>query len=145
VVSGTPEGVKALADTAKTRGAKMAVLLPVSGAFHSPLMDSAVAGLREAIAAAGLRNAAIPILANVDGKPMQQAADIAHQLLKQIISPVQWVNVIGNLPAPAIALELGSGKVLTGLIRRINPNMTCLPVSSPPELEKVRQLLQERS
>jgi [acyl-carrier-protein] S-malonyltransferase len=75
---------------------------------------------------------------------VQKAADIADRLVRQIVSPVQWVTTVRNLP-PAAALELGPGKVLTGLVRKINPGLSCTPVAGPEEIEIARKNLAERS
>ena len=131
VISGEVSAVEAGMDLAKAAGAKRAIRLPVSGAFHSPLMQPAAAGLAEALAAAHWRAPAVPIWSNVTGEAVGDAATARDLLLKQLTSPVRWVELMRNAAArfPGTTfVEMGPGAVLSGLAKRLAPEcktMTC--------------------
>jgi [acyl-carrier-protein] S-malonyltransferase len=131
VVSGEVAGVEKAMELAKAAGAKRAVRLGVSGAFHSPLMQPAAAGLQAALAAANFSPAAWPVYSNVSAKPVTAPADARALLLTQLTSPVRWVEVVRTMAAAhpgALFVEMGPGNVLTGLLKRLapaNPAMTC--------------------
>lgn len=128
VVSGSITGVRKAMELAKTRGAKITKELPVSGAFHSPLMQSAQAGLKTALDRTKINDAAVPVYANVTAKPVYQADEIRSMLYKQLTSPVRWEESIVSMAADGATkfAEIGPGKVLQGLIKRINGNVeTC--------------------
>ena len=112
-------------ELAKTRGAKIVKELPVSGAFHSPLMESARAGLKAALDKIKIYDAAVPIYANVTARPMHFADDIRNLLIRQLVSPVKWEESIVNMIADGAAtfVEIGPGKVLQGLVKRIDGNV----------------------
>ena len=121
VISGSVSGVRKAMDLAKGRGAKLVKELPVSGAFHSPLMDSAKSGLQSALEMTDIRDASIPVYANVTAKPVQQANEIRRLLNEQLTSPVRWEETIRNMAADGASefVEIGPGKVLQGLVKRI--------------------------
>jgi [acyl-carrier-protein] S-malonyltransferase len=121
VISGTVAGVRKAMELAKEHGAKLVKELPVSGAFHSPLMGSAREGLRVALEQADIRDAAIPVYANVTAKPVRKADEIRTLLHEQITSPVRWEETILNMVADGATkfVEIGPGKVLQGLVKRI--------------------------
>ena len=123
VISGSVEGVHAAMELAKARGARMVKELVVSGAFHSPLMESAREGLRRALAETPIRDAAIPVYANVTAAPVRTADEIRSLLERQITSPVRWEETVRAMVRDGAAAfhEVGPGKVLQGLIRRIDP------------------------
>lgn len=124
VVSGEVAGVERAMELAKTAGAKRAVRLPVSGAFHSPLMEPATAGLGAALSAPAWRDPAFPVYSNVDATPNRSASAARDLLVRQLTSPVRWVDVVRRLAADfpgALFVELGPGNVLTGLLKRIVP------------------------
>ncbi len=123
VVSGSVEGVREAMRIAKEKGVRMVRELVVSGAFHSPLMQYAHDGLREALAGAEIRDAAFPVYANVTGEPVCEAARIRELLLRQITSAVLWENSIRAMIRDGIRrfVEVGPGTVLQGLTRRIDP------------------------
>ena len=122
VVSGTLAGVYKAMELAKTRGAKIVKELPVSGAFHSPLMESARAGLTAALDRTEIRDALVPVYANVTARPMRFADEIRNLLIRQLISPVRWEESVGSMIADGAEtfVEIGPGKVLQGLVKRIN-------------------------
>ncbi len=125
VISGSVSGVRKAMDLAKTRGAKLVKELPVSGAFHSPLMESALVGLKLALDKTEIRDAAIPVYANVTAKPVRKAADIRDLLVRQLTSPVRWEEIVTNMAADGANefTEIGPGKVLQGLVKRITSNV----------------------
>lgn len=120
VISGSVEGVRKGMELAKARGAKLAKELPVSGAFHSPLMASAGDGLREALQKATIREASIPVYTNVTAKPVRRAEEIREMLYLQLTRPVRWEESVVNMAGDGAGLfvEIGPGKVLQGLIKR---------------------------
>lgn len=121
VISGSVAGVRKAMELAKARGAKMVKELPVSGAFHSPLMESAKTGLKAALEKTSIRDAGIPVYANVTAKPVQKAEEIRDLLYQQLTSPVRWEETVSNMSADGATtfVEIGPGKVLQGLVRRI--------------------------
>ena len=121
VISGSVLGVRKAMELAKGRGAKLVKELPVSGAFHSPLMESAKSGLQSALDKTDIRDASIPVYANVTAKPVQQANEIRRLLADQLTSPVRWEETIRNMAADGATefVEIGPGKVLQGLVKRI--------------------------
>jgi [acyl-carrier-protein] S-malonyltransferase len=123
VISGEPAAVDAACERAKARGAKRAIRLEVSGAFHSPLMAPAASGLAEALAAVPIRDARCPVIANAWARPLQRAGEIRQALVEQLLASVQWeasmrwLRVQGGVEG---FVELGTGKVLRGLLRSID-------------------------
>jgi [acyl-carrier-protein] S-malonyltransferase len=121
VISGSVSGVRKAMELAKARGARMVKELPVSGAFHSPLMESAKSGLKAALEKTTIRDASIPVYANVTAKPVRAADEIRRLLNEQLTSPVRWEETIKNMAADgaSVFVEIGPGKVLQGLVKRI--------------------------
>jgi [acyl-carrier-protein] S-malonyltransferase len=122
VISGSVTGVRKAMELAKATGAKIVKELPVSGAFHSPLMESAKAGLKIALNTVSFQDASVPVYANVTARPMQSADEIRNLLYRQLTSPVRWEESIAGMVADGAAtfIEIGPGKVLQGLVKRIN-------------------------
>lgn len=122
VVSGTPEAVEAAMREAKSRGAKIAVRLPVSGAFHSPLLREAGEQMAALIDAAPLADAQIPVYQNTSGLPATQADALRAALRPQMTSAVHWTQTVKNMIGDGAGkfIELGPGNVLTGLVKRID-------------------------
>ena len=125
VISGSVSGVRKAMELAKSRGAKLVKELPVSGAFHSPLMESAKIGLKSALDTTEIRDARIPVYANVTARPVQKASEIRDLLFRQLTSPVRWEESIVNMASDGASsfVEIGPGKVLQGLVKRISPNV----------------------
>jgi [acyl-carrier-protein] S-malonyltransferase len=121
VISGEVEAVRKAMRIAKELGAKIVKELVVSGAFHSPLMEYAKDELRKALDEIKLRDAKIPIYANVTGEAVTRAVEIKELLYRQITSPVLWRNIIANMYSDGARMffEIGPGGVLQGLIKRI--------------------------
>lgn len=142
VISGEVAGVERAMELAKAAGAKRAMRLNVSGAFHSPLMEPAVAGLRTALDAARFEPAAFPVYANVDATPSQDPATARTSLQRQLTSPVRWTEVVRALSAAypsALFVEMGPGNVLTGLVKRIAPEATTTTCGTAAEVEALLQ------
>jgi [acyl-carrier-protein] S-malonyltransferase len=137
VVSGSVEGVKKAVEIAKQRGARLAKELVVSGAFHSPLMESAGVGLRQALHDADIRDAEVPVYANVTGEPVRSSSDIRELLYLQLTRPVLWEQSVRNMVRDGASrfVELGPGKVLQGLVKRTEPGVSVSGVDKVTELE----------
>lgn len=144
VVSGEVAGVERAMELAREQGARRAVRLNVSGAFHSPLMAPAGPGLAQALDAAIMVDPAFPIYSNVTGEPVTSAADARRLLHEQLTSPVRWTTVIERLAADhpgALFVEMGPGNVLAGLVKRIAPGVRTHPGGTAADVEALLQLL----
>jgi [acyl-carrier-protein] S-malonyltransferase len=121
VVSGSVAGVRKAMELAKERGAKLVKELPVSGAFHSPLMEFAGSGLKSALEKTSITDATLPVYANVSARPVQKAEEIRRLLHEQLTKPVRWEETITNMVSDGagVFVEMGPGKVLQGLVKRI--------------------------
>lgn len=144
VISGEVAGVERAMQLAKDAGAKRAIRLPVSGAFHSPLMQPAANGFKTAMEAAPMRDPAFPIYSNVDAKPCGAAAAARVTLFRQLTSPVLWSSVVRSMAAAfpqALFVEMGPGSVLTGLVPRLVPGARAVACGTVPEVEKLLQVV----
>jgi [acyl-carrier-protein] S-malonyltransferase len=132
VIGGAREPVARAMALAKERGAQRALELNVSGAFHSRLMQPAVAGLETAVAAAAVCDPAVPVVSNVLAKPLRTAPEVRRELPRQIVSPVRWHQSVATMSAAGVTVfaEFGPGKVLTGLVKRLVPGATLTNVST---------------
>ena len=126
VISGSVEGIDKACELLKEAGAKRALKLKVGGAFHSPLMQPAQEELAVAIEAAEIKTPICPVYQNVDGKPHTDPKEIKENLLKQLTAPVRWTQDVQNMIADGATefVELGPGKVLQGLVAKIDRNVT---------------------
>ena len=124
VISGAVDVVNEACAKLKEAGARRALVLPVGGAFHSPLMESARQELSEAIEKSNFKTPICPIYQNVDGKPHTSPEEIKANLIAQLTAPVRWTQIVENMVADGITIfeEVGPGKVLQGLINKISPN-----------------------
>lgn len=139
VCAGSPQAIEALVALAKEAGGR-AMPLNVSGAFHSPFMESAREGLAEALAQVAMRPAGIPVWANACALPYPADEDEARALLaRQVASPVRWSQTLCALAERGIDtfVEAGPGKVLTGLVRRTLPQARALSCETPEDLAAV--------
>jgi [acyl-carrier-protein] S-malonyltransferase len=138
VISGSVEGVRKAMELAKQRGAKMAKELVVSGAFHSPLMGSAKEGLRAALEKTAIQDARIPVYANVTAEPVTRATEIRALLYQQLSSPVRWEESVRNMVRDGASrfVEIGPGKVLQGLVKRIDPAAETAGVDKYGDIKK---------
>jgi [acyl-carrier-protein] S-malonyltransferase len=126
VISGSVDGVRKGMELAKARGAKLVKELVVSGAFHSPLMASARDGLKKKLDETNIVDAAIPVYANVTAEPVTNATDIRDLLFRQLTNPVRWEESVMHMVRDGAErfVEVGPGKVLQGLVKRIASNAT---------------------
>ncbi len=143
VIAGTKAGVDKACELLKAAGAKRALLLPVSAPFHSSLMKPAAEKLRVALADMALSAPQIPVLNNVDVAVQQDADAIRDALYRQAFGPVRWVECVQALKARGIThlIECGPGKVLTGLTRRIDPELVGAALFDPATLAETQELL----
>jgi len=144
VISGDSETVLKAIEMAKQKGAKRAIMLPVQGAFHSPLMDSAYKKMVNIISEANFQNPTVDFVCNADAKILREIEMIKDSLSRQIISCVKWVdsiNLLVNELGINLFIEVGPGKVLSGLIKRICPGVKCLNCGT---VEEAKKIIQER-
>jgi [acyl-carrier-protein] S-malonyltransferase len=132
VISGSTDGVAAASKLAITRGARRAIPLNVSGAFHSPLMTSAAARFETALDAVAIADPDPPVVCNVDATDVHTADALRERLRAQLTSPVRWIDCVRRLVdlGADTLIEVGPGSVLSGLARRIAPDIRTISVSS---------------
>ncbi len=125
VISGTREGIEIAVEKMKAAGAAKAVILPVGGAFHSPLMQPAAAELQQAIEATEFHVPICQVYQNVDAKPVNDPLIIKQNLILQLTSPVRWTQIMRNMIADGALsfVEVGPGKVLQGLVKKVDRKM----------------------
>jgi [acyl-carrier-protein] S-malonyltransferase len=138
VISGSVNGVRKAMQFCKSGGAKMVKELVVSGAFHSPLMQSAKDSLLETLNSTNIYDSKIPVYANVTAKPVLKKEEIKDLLHKQVTAPVRWEETINNMISDGVEefYEIGPGKVLQGLVKRINPDVKCYGIDKYEDVEK---------
>lgn len=144
VISGEVGTVERAMVLAKESGAKRAMRLNVSGAFHSPLMESAANGLRVALDDATLRDPVFPVYANVDAAPVTDAAAAKDRLLRQLTTPVRWTEEVESLARDfpeALFVEMGPGTVLIGLVRKIAPAVKTASCGTVADVEQLLGLV----
>jgi [acyl-carrier-protein] S-malonyltransferase len=140
VVSGEVAGVERAMELAKQAGAKRAIRLPVSGAFHSPLMQTAWQAFGQSLAHVSMTDPVMPVYANVTAEPVTTASDAKRLLLEQLTAPVRWTQLIESLVRDfpgALFVEMGPGTVLTGLVRKIAPDADCVACGTPADVESL--------
>jgi [acyl-carrier-protein] S-malonyltransferase len=145
VISGEQGALHLAMEMAKARGAKRVIPLAVSGAFHSPVMQPAAAGLAQAIRSSEVHDASIPIIGNILATPLTGADAIREELAQQIAAPVQWIRTIEYLAGAGVTtfLEIGPGQALTGMVKRIVKGVTTLNVSTATDIEKAVDTIRE--
>ena len=143
VIAGSAAAVARASERAKALGAKRAIPLPVSAPFHCALMKPAEERLAPELRAAASHDPRVPVIANVDAEPKRTAAASIEALIKQVSSPVRWENVIQRLASEGVTryVEVGPGKVLSGLVKKIVPGATILNVEGPDDLMAIEGLL----
>jgi [acyl-carrier-protein] S-malonyltransferase len=143
VVSGTHEALAAADEPMKGAGARRVIRLPVSGAFHSPLMAGVADALREAFEAEAWADARVPVVSNVTAEPNTDAGRIRALLSEQVRSPVEWVRSVARMRDAGVdtMIELGSGAALVGMVRRIAPEVRARAVHDPATLAAAVELL----
>jgi [acyl-carrier-protein] S-malonyltransferase len=140
VISGDVSAVERAVSMAKDRGARRALMLPVSGAFHSPLMDFAREGLAEGLASLDIRTPSCPVYLNVTAAPTTDPAEIRERLIEQLTSPVRWAQGLTAMHGAGATkfVEVGAGKVLSGLVKRtLGRDVETMSFSSAADLESV--------
>ena len=140
VISGEIAAVERAMELAKAAGAKRAIRLNVSGAFHSPLMAVARDGLEQALGSAGLRDPAFPVYANVTAEPVRTGGDARRLLVEQLTAPVAWTRLVERLAVDhpdALYVEMGPGNVLVGLVKKIAPSLQTATCGTAAEVEQL--------
>jgi len=137
VVSGAKAAVERAIEAAKARGAKRAMLLPVSAPFHCALMQPAAERMADALASVDIKAPAVPVVANVTAGPISDVNEIRTRLVEQVTGMVRWRESVAWMSANGVGLlaEIGSGRVLAGLVKRIAPEMATVAVGKPDDLE----------
>jgi [acyl-carrier-protein] S-malonyltransferase len=143
VISGHKAAVERAAEIAKAKGAKRAVMLPVSAPFHCALMRPAADAMAQALGKVGMHAPAVPVIANVKAAPLSDVAAIRDSLVAQVTGTVRWRECVAHMAAQGVTLfiELGSGKVLTGLAKKNAPNAQAIAIGSPDDFAAALPLL----
>ncbi|MGG4204939.1 ACP S-malonyltransferase [Paenibacillus jamilae] len=146
VVSGTKEGVAAVAERVKEAGGKRAITLEVSGPFHSSLMKEAAIKLSGKLGAVTFSKAQVPVVANVTAKPVREGSEIRQLLVDQVYSPVLWEDSVTWLLEQGVDtfVEFGPGSVLTGLVKKIDKSVKLYNISSLESFASVTEALEAR-
>ncbi|HEY0267470.1 MAG TPA: ACP S-malonyltransferase [Rhizomicrobium sp.] len=137
VISGSAEAIARAPDIAKAKGIKRAMPLAVSAPFHSPLMQPAADRMAEVLAAVTIRPLAVPVLANVTAKEADNPDHVRRLLVEQVTGRVRWRESILALKGLTVdtTVEFGGGKVLTGMVKRIDPSLQMIALDTPADLE----------
>jgi [acyl-carrier-protein] S-malonyltransferase len=143
VISGTVEAVEAAEAAARRAGARRCVRLPVSGAFHSPLMAGVAEDLATAFENEPWQDAEVPVVSNVTAEPLTDAGRIRALLAEQVRSPVEWVQCVERMAAEGVdtMIECGPGAALTGMVRRIAPGVRTATVGDRESLSAAAELV----
>lgn len=138
VISGSKDAVEKAAGLASEKGAKRAILLPVSAPFHSALMEPAADAMAQALGEVTMNAPCVPLVANVMATPTSDPDEIRTRLVEQVTGQVRWRESIEWMGANGVTqlMEVGSGKVLSGLARRINRELSSVAVGNPDDIEK---------
>jgi [acyl-carrier-protein] S-malonyltransferase len=137
VIAGTKSGIERAIDVAKKRGVRRALPLPVSAPFHCALMEPAAARLRPILDEAPFKDLWVALVSNVDASPIGTATAVRNALLRQVASPVRWVESVQKMISMGVKrfVEIGPGNVLTGLIKRIDASVELVNVSDVASIE----------
>ena len=137
VISGEVTAITKASALANEAGAKRVVPLQVSGAFHSPLMKPAVEGMRQYLEATTFKDPSVPVIANCTALPLMEGQEVKKELLAQLTSPVQWQKTVEYMAANGAdtIIEIGPGKVLTGLVGRIDKNLKTINLNDLAGIE----------
>ncbi len=143
VVSGDRAAVDRAVEIAKGRGAKRAMLLPVSAPFHCRLMQPAADAMAEALAGVEIKTPIVPVVANVLAGPITAPDEIRRRLVEQVTGTVRWRESVAYMAANGVKLfvEIGAGKVLSGLVKRIADGATGLAVGAPADIEAAKNAI----
>lgn len=139
VISGAIDNITKAMEISKEKGASRTIPLQVSGAFHSPLMQPAVDGMAEVIVSVSFQEPTVPIIGNTTAEPLTSAESVKSELINQLSNPVQWQRSIEYMINKGVStfIEIGPGKVLTGLIKRINREVNTVNIF---DLEAINSL-----
>ena len=142
VVSGERAAIEAGAALAKELGAKRAIVLPVSVAAHSPLMAEAAEAMRDTLASVLFHDPTVPLLANADGRAITTAEGCRRELVEHLTAGVDWVGAVQRMVRAGVTtfVEIGPGKVLTGLTKRIAPEAEVIPADDPDSVNRLLEL-----
>ncbi len=145
VISGSKEGVDKASEAAKEEGAKRIIPLQVSGPFHSELLKPAAEKMADVLDELTITDAEIPVVANVTAEPVTGADEIRSKLIEQIYSPVRWEETVRYLLDEGVDtfVEIGPGKVLSGLVKKVHRRATTVAISDPESLEAAVKKLKE--
>ncbi|CAG9619743.1 ACP S-malonyltransferase [Sutcliffiella rhizosphaerae] len=145
VISGSANGVAVASEKAKEKGAKRVIPLVVSGPFHSSLMEPAASKLKDTLSTIKIIDTSIPVIANVNADIMTGANEITNKLVEQLYSPVRWEQSVEKMIDLGVDtfVEIGPGKVLSGLIKKVNRKVTTIPVYDIETLEKAIEYFKE--
>lgn len=137
VISGHKAAIERAAEISKTKGVKRAMMLPVSAPFHSPLMEQAAREMEDALASANMRPPRVPVISNVSVKAESDPATIKRLLVQQVTGRVRWRETIESLRGHGITsvVEIGTGKVLTTMAKRIDKDLALFSVDTPQDIE----------
>ena len=143
VIAGHASAVQRAIEAAKAAGAKRAMILPVSAPFHSSLLKPAADVLQEALAKVSVTTPAVPVMNNVDVKIEQDPVAIRDALVRQAWHAVRWVEIVQAMKAQGMThiVECGPGKVLTGMVKRIEPDIVALSVTDPESMQAALEAL----
>lgn len=142
VIAGSAAAVARASERAKALGAKRAIPLQVSAPFHCALMKPAEDRLAPELRGAPARDPRVPVVANVDAEPKRSGAAAVEALIRQVSAPVRWEDVVKRLASEGVTryVEVGPGKVLTGMIKKVAPGATVLNVEGPEDLPAIEAL-----
>lgn len=137
VISGHEQAVAAVMETCLNKGARRAVKLAVSGAFHSPLMQSAAEKMKQVLSETPLKNPLVPVIANVTAQPVQEAAVIKDLLVRQVTGSVLWTQSLQYMASTGVNrfVECGNGKILAGLVKKTCADIPAISISTPADIE----------
>ena len=143
VVSGHHRAIERAIAIARERGARRSIILPVSAPFHSPLMAPAAKVMEEALDKTALRPPLVPLVANLSAAAISDPAEVKHQLVGQVTAMVRWRECMEYLKMAEVEeiAEIGTGRVLTGLSRRIDPDLSAVSVYTPAEVDAFMKAL----
>jgi [acyl-carrier-protein] S-malonyltransferase len=140
VLSGAKAAVERAVEVAKARGVKRAMMLPVSAPFHCPLMQPAADVMAEALTKVSVKAPLVPVVANVAARPVKDPAEVVHNLVEQITATVRWRESVLFMAQSGVSsfFEIGAGKVLTGLIKRIAEAASAAAIGSPEDIARFK-------
>ena len=142
VISGTKAAIERAIEIAKAKGIKRAIMLDVSAPFHCPLMQPAADAMQQALSEVNIATPMVPVVANITAKAEFDPKNIRQLLVMQVTGMVRWRESIHYLKAQGVthAVEVGSGKVLSGMVKRIGPEIECSNIGTPEDFEAMQKV-----